>query len=432
MERRLPRLEILGTVYEVDIKARKMIPLNAPLYVKVIDFSSLEVQYADKNQLAAYYDQVSKNVIDIPESLTELPKGMDVIGIMMPSLANIDPVGCAELLGLDYNTSPYVHVPIKEMHHAQTIPLEKTLLWEHIYGDLYSQEQEQNGDRKQKEETMENKEMERKLPGIMMEGNAFLIDVMKEEFRDLSNKANVISFEMLQYNDTGYSLLYDPIVKNVPGSDRYGHPDIKTITIPPFTILDPEGMALKYNKPIEQVTGKSDFEVIVDQELYAKRMAGHLPTIEILDHTFYTDLTLGTLRPKDDFTTMGIKFSEMQTVPFLMPEHYWFYYNPKTHAAETIDHQSITELPKDIVVVEVPVESKLDPVRIAQIYELDVNEFLMKNPIVANMKARVVPWSETGLPNIIKENNQRLGKVQTVKQGENKKQVPKKRRSKGL
>ena len=39
---------------------------------------------------------------------------------------------------------------------------------------------------------------------------------------------------------------------------------------------------------------------------------GILPTIEIAGHPFYVDLRMNKLRPKDDFISKGIDFTEIK------------------------------------------------------------------------------------------------------------------------
>jgi len=278
---------------------------------------------------------------------------------------------------------------------------------------------------------MKTSEQERALPEYTIEGTVFLVDIMKEEFRQKDNHENVISFGMLVRENGSYRLIYDAEVKNIPGPDRYNSPALKTIDVPQLAQLDPEGMAEKCNKPIEQVRGKTDFEVIVDQELLAKRMSGQLPTIELMGHTFYVDVFMGAIRPKDDFSTMGIAFSDMEAVPFIVPEYYRFYYDPAKHSLGKVDVDTVTDLPKNIVVMEIPLENKLDPFRFAQIYGFDVETTLMRHPIRADMKGRVVPWEETGLPRIIEENKNRFRGKRAV-QGEGKRQKANKRKGRGI
>lgn len=126
MERKLPRVDILGTEYSLDIKAQRLFPLHASPTINEISLSSFEVLFEEDYELVAYYDSRSKNVVDIPYNATEVPKGMDLVGIKLPSLFEMDPVGCAEAKGKKYENSNFSHFPIKDIHKAEIIPFAET------------------------------------------------------------------------------------------------------------------------------------------------------------------------------------------------------------------------------------------------------------------------------------------------------------------
>lgn len=51
----------------------------------------------------------------------------------------------------------------------------------------------------------------------------------------------------------------------------------------------------------------------INQEAYDLRVnKGMLPTIDIAGHTFYVDIRMDMLRPKDDFLSKGIVFSDIE------------------------------------------------------------------------------------------------------------------------
>jgi hypothetical protein len=254
--------------------------------------------------------------------------------------------------------------------------------------------------------------MERKLPAVMFEGTSFIVDVVREEFREMGNPQNSISFEMLVRDGDGYLIFYDPLVKNIPGPDRYQHPDIKTVEVPPLGMMDLEGMALKYGRNINDIKGKTDYEIIVDQKVVADRLAGQLPQLIIEGQTFFVDARLGTLRPKDDYSTLGIHLSALEPFPLVTPQSQRFFYNRELQKAVQLNMNTIMEIPKNVVPIQIPLLEKLDPVRIASVYQLDMQEHLMKNPPQAVYQATVVPWEQTNIPYHIEWNNRRAAAKQ--------------------
>ncbi len=200
--------------------------------------------------------------------------------------------------------------------------------------------------------------MDRALPIYTIEGTDFIVDVANLQLREKENPQNTIKvFDMSDFGDR-YTFHYNPRIKNIPGQ-RAEYNNSIIIEMPELVKLDPQGMSEKYN--VANVDGKTDFDLMVDQEaLHTRIKLGKLPTIDIAGHTFYADARIDLLRPKDDFMTMGIKFSDIQ--PYCFEDRYIIPYNPKTHEFQEPNYNTITEYPKDLLVIEFPHERILDPV----------------------------------------------------------------------
>ncbi|WEK17902.1 MAG: hypothetical protein P0Y49_13950 [Candidatus Pedobacter colombiensis] len=266
--------------------------------------------------------------------------------------------------------------------------------------------------------------MERQLPTIEIEGTTFLVDVAKKELRELGKDVNTISIFEMDDKVTHYEFEYDKVSKNIPFP---GYPDLIDIRIPQFVSLDPEGMAMVYNKTVAELENKTDFDIMVNQEVLEARLSGRLTTIEIEGHTFYVDLPMDCIRPKDDFSTLGITFSELEEHRSPFEECYVFPYNPATFQIEQLDYDKITSIPKDIVLIEIPLEHKLDPVGFARKYEREQREFVRQNNIQSHFIAKRVDWADTYIPKLIEENKERLSKKPEVKE-----ETPKKRKGKKM
>jgi len=89
---------------------------------------------------------------------------------------------------------------------------------------------------------------------------------------------------------------------------------------------------------------------------------GILPTIEIVGHTFYVDIRMDKLRPKDDFLSNGIIFSEIEEYYNDEKDLYIIPYDPKKKELGKIDYNTITEITRDLIVVKIPSIHKLDPI----------------------------------------------------------------------
>lgn len=245
----------------------------------------------------------------------------------------------------------------------------------------------------------------RVLPTIIIEGTEFHVDVNKLQLSEKGNPKNTISiFNMRDLGD-GYKFWYGLQEKNIP--HLYSSNEKITVTIPELVTLDPQGMAAKYNAA--DITGKSDFDLMVDQEALRKRIRlGQLPTVDIAGHIFYADARIDLLRPKDDYTTMGIRFSEIEHYFDKEKKCYIIPYNPTTHQFEELDYDTITEYPKELLAVEFPHEYTLDPIGWNRHNGFAETQNLKRTGLKLEFTARTIPWNETGIDETIKENLKRL------------------------
>lgn len=128
---------------------------------------------------------------------------------------------------------------------------------------------------------------------------------------------------------------------------------------------------------------------------------GILPTLDIAGHTFYVDLQMDKLRPKDDFTSKGINFTEIKDYYDRDRRAYVIPYNPTTHQFQQDDISSITELPKDTVIVQFPSQYELDIVGWNKKHN---NSFASRDLMQMHFEARTLPWVDTNLIENIKRN----------------------------
>lgn len=253
--------------------------------------------------------------------------------------------------------------------------------------------------------------MDNEFPTVDIEGTAFIVDVIKSELREKGRETNTVRFEDMHYSGNHYSFDYDLREKNIPS--LWSHNETSVVRIPEQVVLDPVGMARKYNLSLEEVKGKSDLEIMVDPIAYDLRAnKGVLPTIEIAGHLFYVDLQMDKLRPKDDFLSKGIVFSDIENYYDEDKRRYTIPYNPKTHEFQEPDYRTIRELPKDLIAVRFPSERLLDRIGWNRKYGFDITHGLAKNGLTLQFEARQVAWEKTFLVDLIKSNLKTDGRLQ--------------------
>jgi hypothetical protein len=227
-------------------------------------------------------------------------------------------------------------------------------------------------------------------------GIEFIVDVDKFEYREKANPDNRYTLaDMIDCGEDGYRFSH---------FDQSSRKDL-SITAPQFVTQAPWEMAEKYNKTVGEILLLTDFELMVDQEAWTRRIKnGQLPTIEIGGHLFYADARIDLLRPKDDLSTMGIRFDELDSYFVEDKNSYAFPYDPETHAIANFEWDNILEYPKDFIFIEIPHVSILDPVGWNRRWGWGETEGLKEIGLRLEFKAQTVPWHKSGIDQIIAEN----------------------------
>jgi hypothetical protein len=237
-----------------------------------------------------------------------------------------------------------------------------------------------------------------------IESTSFEVDIDKQVLRQTNDQTNEISFiHDMQDHGAFYKLLYDLDEHNA-AHDLFDQNRVKQITVPQMTDLDREGMAVKYGLPPELVMGKSDFELIVDQKLLDQRLNGILPQIDLAGEKFTVDLRLQELRnSKYFFPVISLKSFELTNDGW----HYEAYYHPVMKQVVELDPK-LLEFPEGVIKLKIPNEIGLDPVATARQYGMNERELLRRHPIQKDLKAEVIPLSETHIPALIRRNKEAL------------------------
>ncbi|MDN5287462.1 MAG: hypothetical protein JWR38_3736 [Mucilaginibacter sp.] len=244
------------------------------------------------------------------------------------------------------------------------------------------------------------------LPIFTIKERDFLVDINQQVLREVERPANEISFvDDMKDLGTHYVLCYD-VERGVKyrEADQHYSSSETWINVPLMIELDPEGMAAKYGLTTDQLKGKTDFEVIVDQDALEQRLAGVLPRIHIAGEVFIIDLRLHELRHAKNFhLVLSLKSFD------LTPDRWKYeaYYHPYIKQVVEIDPK-LTELPDSVVRIRLPNEVGLDPVGTARRYGMEESALLRRYPIQKELKAEIISLSETDLPALIQRNREQL------------------------
>jgi len=145
-------------------------------------------------------------------------------------------------------------------------------------------------------------------------------------------------------------------------------------------------------------------------ELLQRRLAGKLPTINLAGTVFTIDWRLRELRenatPWNKISFENPAMSESGT-------RYVCLYNTQKHTLYQVSN-NLKSLPKNVVLLEIPYELRLDPVAVARERNIEIVEFVKNHPIQTELTAIVKPLSESWVAELIQEN---LRNDQATKKG---------------
>lgn len=223
--------------------------------------------------------------------------------------------------------------------------------------------------------------MKRELPEFRIEDTVFEVDVERLALVQKSDRNKIIFLEDMRDVGDGYVFDY-----RCEGKEF-------TVKIPEFVHLDPVGMAKKYGAALEQIQGMSDFEVMVDQKAYRRRLMGHLPQVKICSHDFYVDIRMDKLRPKVDFLSRGIVFSEIQTYFDTSSGMYIIPYHPQKREFQEPGISTDQEL----VIISFPHESRLDPVGFNRERGFDIKHGLKLVGVCSHFRANTLKPKELNI-----------------------------------
>ncbi|MBS7320719.1 MAG: hypothetical protein KIG55_03895 [Myroides sp.] len=163
----------------------------------------------------------------------------------------------------------------------------------------------------------------------------------------------------------------------------------------------------------------------INQEAYDMRVnKGILPTVDIAGHTFYVDIRMDMLRPKDDFLSKGIVFDEIDHYFSDERDTYLIPYDPKKHEFRELDYDNLLSIPKDLIAVEFPFQRVLDPIGWNRHGGWDIKDDLKLIGLKSHFQAKTIPWEETFIRDIIKDNLEKVKQKSEKEKQPNKSVVP--------
>jgi hypothetical protein len=186
----------------------------------------------------------------------------------------------------------------------------------------------------------------------------------------------------MKYADGFYEFRFDRNGQKVAAPFFVDDEDVITVRIPGKNLLNPEYMADKYNLRYESVLSSTDFEIMVDQDLLARRLDGELPKIEIFGKEYSADYKHGRISPPEEgyphlFLPAGFNCQNPITL----------YYDLKENRQTSADTLTKNYIEDNLLCVYLPPPLQVDPVFTAEDKGWDLQTTLLNHPITDKITA---------------------------------------------
>lgn len=219
--------------------------------------------------------------------------------------------------------------------------------------------------------------MEVNLPEIEIYDTIFQFDIDNLVFIEKDDPNNLFFFNEMLDHLTHYEFYYRKATKNSPRERPLGPEDdifnesekskeefansLVKVKIPRIGELDPVGMMRKYGCTLDDIKNKTDFEIIVDQEILGRREGGERVKIDIAGIVYEVDAlehTLKSLNGSEDI----IKLLAYRYDYFIEDEScYYLYCNMEDGGiVDMLEDQT----GKNLIEYKVPDLTDLDPIAV--------------------------------------------------------------------
>jgi hypothetical protein len=245
--------------------------------------------------------------------------------------------------------------------------------------------------------------MEKQLEVIAFGAIPFIIDRNKLELKQFNKPENIIRFDELKKEEGYYLARFDNKTSylSTVKLEFNNHSDkITDIYIPAPIIDSPISLTADFKQDLNISSHHKSWGFYLGDKDTACRLSGVLPHIDLAGTDFTVDWRLKQMR-ETELPWKHISFDNLEMDE--SGEAYLCFFNTENHEVY-IPEEDITEMPQNVVVLEIPYELKLDPVAVARASGLDETELLLQYPIQPTLAAKVIPLSESGLPEFIENN----------------------------
>lgn len=371
-------IELQGKSYVVDVQKNMLLPLGGAGEDIKLEKFHYDCYLEDEECYHLLYNLREKSVQDPLREATVDIEG-DLIMLEIPALHNLDPIGT----NISRKRNPkfcLAYHDLRLQHVCKIVPRS-------VYGV------EVNGPQLVGD-GMTSKETQREMPIYRLGEIDFRVDVRQLLLSDLHKPENIIKLDDLHFTEGKYVAYLDGDGKLASVTGKLG----TEFQLPQMVVLDPEGMAEVHGKTIEEIRRLTDFDLLVDKDIFSERIGGRKPILEVMGTTFSVDSLEGTLTSE----TSQILLFELDI--YIKDDYYEFPYNTESKTLADLDFETITAIPENTVWVRIPLDYQLDPVGWAQLIGSDPKDACVNHMPKREMSAECIPWKNTKIYEIMERN----------------------------
>lgn len=238
------------------------------------------------------------------------------------------------------------------------------------------------------------------LPIYTIDGSSFIVDVRNKRVCEQQCPKNEISILDMHYHDSCYLFSFDRIKKNISWkagptrleSNDDPKPRDLEIRMPHMTELDPKTMSILYGYPLREIQDKTDFEVMVNQQLFRQRQQRKMTSVNIWGKVYNLNLERKVFIPKiADMPELAVKDFLQNKLTLTITG----YLDTQTHTMLSPKTVREKNLGPSVVRVDLPQLDAIDPYGVALAKGWNVKETLLKYPLQKRVTAQIgyVPTS---------------------------------------
>ena len=243
--------------------------------------------------------------------------------------------------------------------------------------------------------------MNNEVADYIIAEEGYNIDVQSNRLIHTQDPKIELSIYDMLYTSEGYYFSFDTNEKRIL---MVNNKEDARLRMPHLCTMVPDKVAKYYNIDSHDLHTKTDYEVLIDKQAFFDRQLGKLPIVDISGNRYVVDYDSGSLKSESTENLSEIKFSDLIPYYDVQLKTAVFPYNIQKKMIQDFDISTLTAIPDDLVLVQLPHHFELDPIGAYRSSKESLKDLQNIMPNKSIITAKIIYWNDTTLPEIIKKN----------------------------